>query len=212
MAIAKKTTELGIVLSKIQRTTIVVPIRGITSVIPHKWTEKNLRIMRDKHMQTTTATRNREAKNPEEEANESSYWLPDGSPGLPAVTFKCAIVDAARLYDNLTMTALKRILFVKGEGVEQLVRITGDARMREDIARLSNGQPDLRYRNEFFPWSANLTIQFISKGLNVESVVNLVDAAGQSGVCDWRPSSPKSASGDHGMFEVDPEIEVKVIG
>jgi len=35
------------------------------------------------------------------------------------------------------------------------------------------------------------------------SILALADAAGVGGIGEWRPTSPKSATGSYGTFEVD---------
>lgn len=188
---------------------IEVPIVGLTPLIPHKWSEKALRMMRDKQMSARGSTRPaREPKNAEEEAIASCYWLPDGSPGMPATAFKAAIVEAARYYSNkdLTMTLLRRVVFVEGEGQpDRLVRIDSpeDPILREDTPRNSGGVADLRYRYMFDPWSALLKVRFMPSVLPPDSVYNLVDAAGRGGIGDWRPGSPKSNTGSYGTFRID---------
>jgi hypothetical protein len=78
--------------------------------------------------------------------------------------------------------------------------------LREDMPRNSGrGQNnDLRYRYSFFPWSAILTVEFIPVLIDIESVVNLIDAGGNGGVGDWRPSAPKSMTGTFGRYQVKP--------
>jgi hypothetical protein len=144
----------------------------------------------------------REAKDPAAEAEASLYRLADGRPGMPATAFKAASVGAARLYDGVTMASLKAALFVNGEGEDQLVPIVGEATMREDTPRNSGGTADLRYRYAFWPWSALLVVTFIPALIDVESVINLIDAGGNGGVGDWRPSAPKSLTGTFGRYEV----------
>ena len=75
--------------------------------------------------------------------------------------------------------------------------------MREDMPRNANGVADLRYRPEFWPWSATLLVKYIPTQLDKDSVWNLVDASGLQGVGSWRPSSPKSMSGTFGQYRVD---------
>lgn len=191
-------------LDRIQDQLVEVPIIGITPVIPHKWSEKALRMMREKQMAGEGAVRaKREPKNPQEEAEQSCYWLPDGSPGMPATAFKSAIVEAARYYDGVTMTALKRVIFVEGDGPDVLVRIEGEQHLREDTPRNSGGTADLRYRYSFSPWSAILRVRFVPQMVTPKSVISLVDAAGRGGVGDWRPGSPKSNTGIFGTFRID---------
>lgn len=203
--------EKAIVLPRIQRSTIVVPIIGTTPLIPHRWSEKALGMMRDKQFQTRKVAA-REAKNPHEEARMATYWLEDGRPGMPATAFKGAMVGACRIFgsDVFPMTKAKLALYVEGEGVEQLVPIVGEYSMREDTPRNSGGTVDLRYRNYFTPWSASLKVQFITSMITADSVIALIEAAGIGGIGDWRPSAPKSSTGTFGQFRVDPHGKIAI--
>lgn len=188
-------------LTPIRRETVEVQIVGVSPLIPHKWSEKARTMMRTKQTGSKAQTL-REAKDPVAEAEASLYRLADGRPGMPATAFKAATIGAARLYEGVTMASLKAALFVTGEGDDQLVPIDGEMTMREDTPRNSGGTADLRYRYAFFPWSAILQVTFIPSLIDLESVVNLVDAGGNGGVGDWRPSAPKSLTGTFGRYEV----------
>jgi hypothetical protein len=196
--------DVAIKLQPLQRQRIRVPIMGVTPVIPHKWSEKALKMMLA--AQQGQPRPKKEAKNPEQEAHDATYWLPDGRPGIPATAFKAAITNGARYYDGVTMTMLKEAVFVYGEQSEdghQLVPIEGEIHMREDTPRNATGVADLRYRNEIRNWRAELVVEFVSQVLNKESVIALVDAGGNGGVGDWRPSAPKSKTGTFGQFRVE---------
>jgi hypothetical protein len=222
-------------LRRIEDLVLAADIEGVTPVIPHRWSEKSLRMMRDKQMSATSAPRARkEPKNPEEEAHDSCYWLTvvkaeqgyvtvsetgdgriygsdgiyyEGLPvetkgAIPATAFKAAMVGACRFYEGITMTQAKLLFYVEGEGPDQLVPIEGEPVMREDTPRNSGGTADLRYRMQFWPWSARLLIHFLPSMIGPDSVYALLDAAGKGGVGDWRPSSPKSATGTYGQFRL----------
>jgi hypothetical protein len=198
-------------LRRIEDMVLEADIVGITPVIPHRWSEKSLRMMRDKQTSATSAPRARkEPKNPEEEARDSCYWLDvkddDGNittkGAVPATAFKASMVGACRFYEGITMTQAKLLFYVEGEGPDQLVPIDGEPIMREDTPRNSGGTADLRYRMQFYPWSARLRIHFLPSMIGPDSVYALLDAAGKGGVGDWRPSSPKSATGTYGQFRL----------
>ena len=190
-------------LTRIERQTIEVSIIGVTPVIPHKWSEKAKGLMRAKQSAPASARPKLTAKNAEAEAEASLYRLADGRPGLPAAAFRAATIGGARFYGkDVTLVAMKASLFVLGEGDDQLVPITGEMTMREDTPRNSGGVVDLRYRYAIFPWSAVLRVQFVPSIIDAESVVNLIDAGGNGGVGDWRPSAPKSLTGSFGRYEV----------
>lgn len=197
----KATEDNTLVLKRIERRTVEVPIAGVSPLIPHKWSEKALRMMREAQS-GNKARAKKDPKIPKEEAEASLYRLTDGSPGMPATAFKASMVSAARMFEGVTMASLKSAIFVEGEGDDQLVRIFGDMTLREDTPRNANGVADLRYRYAFFPWSASLTVTFLPTFLDDASVFALVDAAGNGGVGDWRPSAPRSQTGTFGRFAV----------
>lgn len=188
-------------LTPLKKQVIDVPIVGVSPLIPHAWSEKAKRQMREKQS-GAKAQPKLDPKDPQAEAEASLYRLEDGRLGMPASAFAAATRGAARFYEGVTLVALKMALTVLGEGNEQLVPITGEMTMREDTPRNSGGGVDLRYRYNIWPWSAILTIEFMPSMIDHESVINLVDAGGNGGVGDWRPSAQKSLTGTYGRYEV----------
>lgn len=180
-----------------------IPIVGLTPIIPHRWSEKAKRSMPG-HPAKETQKGSKEPRKPKEEAEASLYTL-NGSFAYPATGFKAAIIGACRFFNNITMTEAKQLIFVEGEGPEQLVRIKGKKELREDMVRIAMGTADLRYRYCIYDWSAVLSVRFVAVTISTESVLNLVDAAGRGGIGDWRPSSPKSCTGTYGTWRVDDE-------
>lgn len=195
----------AIVLRRLERHTMNVPIIGQTPLIPHKWSEKARRMMLDK--QQGKAVSKKAPKDPEAEAHAATYWMEDGkTPGMPATAFKAAIADAARHFEGITQVLLKQSVFVIGEGADQLVPIHAERSLFESMPRNANGVADLRYRYQLWPWEATLPIEFVSSAVTPEALIALVDAAGLGGVGDWRPSSPKSKSGTYGRWTVTGEV------
>ncbi len=204
MAVTTGNETAPLVLHRLRRNIAVIPIEGQSPLIPHRWSDKARRMMLDKQMGKATAKK--APKAPEEDAREATYWLEDGRPGMPATAFKAAIADAARHFDGLAIVTVKQSVFVLGEGTEQLVAIEGPISMREDMPRNATGVADLRYRNQVFPWSAELRVEYVASTLTADALLALVDAAGLGGVGDWRPSSPKSKSGTFGRWRVKGEL------
>lgn len=190
-----------VVLKRLNDAELEIAIEGITPIIPHKWSEKALRLMREKQMsEPGTLKAKREAKDPKAEADGAAYWMEDGTPGMPATAFKAATVDACRFFQGITFVDAKQMLFIHGEGPDQLVAIHGEQELREDTPRNATGVADLRYRYQYFPWRAVLVVRFMPSMITPESVVALVDAGGRGGVGDWRPSAPKSKTGTFGTY------------
>jgi hypothetical protein len=208
MPAGKKTGAVQ--LERIQDQRVVIPITGITPIIPHSWSEKAKRMMRDKQFGKTQ--QRREPKNLEEEAEAAMYRLPDGRPGMPATAFKGAMVAACRFFQGIPMTEGRLMIFVEGEGPDQLVPLRGTEVIREDMPRNATGVVDLRYRTALLagedgsePWKADIPVIFPPRLISLESIVALLDAAGRVGVGDWRPGSPKSNTGTYGTFRIDDE-------
>jgi len=194
-------TDTAIHLEPIERRYIDVPIEGITPVIVHKWSEKAKGIMAEAQGGSKVRAK-REPKVPQAEAEAALYRLPDGTPGFPATAFKAASVGAVRLFQGITMTATKAALFIHGEGPDQLVVLEGEMAMRQDTPRNATGVADLRYRYAFWPWSTVLHVEYLPALIDEESAVRLIDAGGNGGVGDWRPSAPKSSTGTFGRYRV----------
>ncbi len=207
--VVKSSSDGPIVLKRIEREVMRVRVIGVSPVIPHKWSEKSLRMMRDSQSGTKVRAK-KEAKDGVADAEASTYYLPDGRPGIPSVAFKGAMVGAVRLFDGLTMVQVKASIFVEGDGLDEqgndLVAIKGPRILREDTPRNATGVADLRYRyaygNAEQMWSAEFNVIFLPNVIDRSSVGTLLDAAGNGGVGDWRPSAPKSTTGTFGRFEV----------
>lgn len=206
------TAQLNI--RRINTEDMLVPIEGVSPLLIHKFGAKAKQIMLDGMQGRKTP---KTAKNPEAEYEEAFYRIATASGekpryGFPAIAVKSAIVSAARFFGkDVRMTDLRQFMFVSGvltEADDQpLVEIIGEPRMREDAVRLSRGGSDMRYRPEFFPWSAVVTLTYVKSALTQDSVLSLVDAAGLGvGVGEWRPEK----GGDFGRFRVI-EGEVTVI-
>ena len=195
-----------IVLERLNDDKITVPIIGSTPVIPHKWSEKALGMMRAKQFGQTVKVK-RDPKDPEEDAIAATYWIDQEKDlaGIPAVSFKGAMVSACRFFEGLSMTEARTLFYVEGIQVESdiLVPIIGEKKLREDTTRNATGVADIRYRYQWWPWRCELTVRYPTKILAPNSVLALIDGAGRVGVGDWRPGSPKSNTGTYGVFRID---------
>lgn len=175
-----------------------VKLVGDSALICHAWSKKAKQQMLDKQMKKAKA--GREAKDPEQDFQDSLYPLENGSFGFPAVAFKAAAVSACRYADGLKMTEARGAFHILGEMIE----IDGEPTPREDMVRVGMGTADIRFRGEFKKWSAVLPLRINTLALSVEQVVNLFNLAGFGvGVGEWRPEK----DGSYGMFHVASEGE-----
>lgn len=193
-------------LPRLQIATISIPIIGDSPLITHAWSQKAKQMMADK--QQKKAAKGREAKNPWEDFVGGLYWVSEqpevldeaaieqGRFGFPTVGLKAAAVDACTSVAGMTKVGSRQGFHLDGE----LVEILGPApSMREDIARVGMGVADLRYRPEFTPWGAILTVKVNTAAMSPEQVVGLFDLAGFAvGIGDWRPQR----GGPYGRFHV----------
>jgi hypothetical protein len=196
-------------LKRIGRAMAGISIEGTAPLIVNQFSAKARQIMLDKQMGKTVQ---REPKSPEELYQASLYPMSGDRYGFPATAFKAATVDGARYFkgSKITMTALKQMIFIKGEGSSMLIPLNGVPKMREDTVRNAPGVADLRFRGEFWPWSARLEIVYVPSMIDVSSILALVDAAGMGGVGEWRPASKESKTGMYGTWHV-PDQDVKEV-
>lgn len=203
MAGAAATEFSPIELPQLEIKRVEVTVIGDTTLIMHKWSDKAKGMMQAK--QQKKASQGREAKNPEQEFKDSIYRLEDGSPGFPAIGFKAAAVTACTSVAGITKVAARQAFHINRE----LVPILGSQpTMREDPVRVGMGTADLRYRAEFKLWYAVLEIDYNTRALSVEQIMNLLNTAGFGvGVGEWRPER----DGDHGRFHCASEGEVEAL-
>jgi hypothetical protein len=206
-------------LKRVGRVMARIPVEGTAPLIVNKFSAKAMQIMLDKQMGEAVQ---REPKNPEQLFRDSLHVLPpaDGQDryGFPATGFKAAMVNAARYFkgSKITMELLKQAIYVRGEGSGMLVPLldgTAPAvpKMRQDNVRNASGVADIRFRGEFWPWSATLEVVYVSGLLSLGSIVALADAAGLGGVGEWRPASKESKTGVYGTWHVPDSADINEI-
>lgn len=183
-------------LPKLNLGRMEVTLVGDAPLICHAWSHKAKLEMLGKQMKK--ARQKKEAKNPDQDFEDSLYKMPGGGFGFPAVAFKSAMVGACRFAEGIKMTEIRGALHVIGE----LVPIAGEPTPREDMVRLGGLTADIRYRGEFREWKAKLTIEFNASVISPEQIVNLLTLAGFGvGVGEWRPER----NGSYGRFHVQTE-------
>lgn len=205
-AITKSKADQTVTLAPLNIGVMEITVVGDSPLIVHKFSEKAKKAMLDKQMKK--ASPGKEAKDPWRDFVESMYWL-DGMPtkptekdvekgrfGFPAVAFKAAAVTACTSIGDMTKVAARQAFHVEHEFVEI---IGPPPSMREDVCRVGMGTADLRYRGEFMPWSAKLTVKFNANLMSAEQIINLFETAGFAvGVGEWRPER----DGQFGRFHV----------
>jgi len=144
------------------------------------------------------------------------YQATDGWRGIPAASFRCAMVSACKLC-NFVMTHAKLSVFVEADGFDEaesipLVRIVkGEPEKVVMAVRLPNGKADLRARAMWRPgWEALVRVQFDADQFTLEDVANLMMRVGiQVGIGEGRPDSRKSCGLGWGLFKLSESKEIK---
>jgi hypothetical protein len=197
------TIETPTKLLALDMKTILVNLEGITPFICHNWDEKNIKKMQEKH--AGTASKGREKRNPIAEYEAAYYRLPDGRPGMKLIAFKnAAVTSVTSLGKEFTKVGARQAFFIlrdKDGGELTPIYYPEDTPpyMRTDTVPVGMGGTDLRYRPEFLRWGVTLAIEFNSRAISQDQLVNLINLGGFSvGVGEWRPEK----NGDHGRFKV----------
>ena len=184
-----------ITLEEMQQSILTTRIQGVSPLIQHKWSEKALNMLRDKH--AGVKVKNRDVRVPEQEFKDAAYVCDDGRFGFPAGGIKKCLINAAHKDIGLEKTLLRKSLFI----------LPDDPIMREDIMKVGQGSTDLRYRPEFRNWSIVIKIEFDSLSLTQKTILNLIQRAGFGvGLGEMRPEK----SGEYGRFEVDQQYHHQI--
>ncbi len=209
-----------IILPQLQLADVVVTVVGDTPLIVHAWSEKAKRQMLDKQLKAPK--QGREAKDPEQDFQDSLYKMDGGGYGFPSVAFKTAAVDACTSISGVTKVEARQAFHIVGESTktkmtwnggamrQDLVRILGDdPEMREDMVSLNGTVADIRYRAQFVQWWCHLDIRYNSRTLSHPQILNLLEIAGFGvGIGEWRPQK----NGQYGLFHVATAEELDWIG
>lgn len=178
---------------------VKIPIVGISPLIVHAWSSKSIKMIEDKQ-QGKAKNKKHDIRVPEEDYEHAKHKSPLGFDGFPAAGFKAAMIRGAKMI-GMVMKDTQTSFFIKADCEEtQLVKISGNSRMRTDMVRVGMGSSDIRYRPEYPEWSATLTIEFNSGVLSPDQIYQLVKAAGYGcGVGEMRPEKGKF---NYGRFKL----------
>lgn len=208
----KKPAE--VMIPKIQTSIATITLRGTAPLIVHAFGAKARKMILDKQKKVAKVAR--EAKDPFQDFVESLYILPgaklpagklesgDAWPfkantfGFPKTAFKQSAIGACSYIMGVTKVHVRGAIHIIGDDIVPIKY--SKLVMREDVVRIGpiqNRVADIRFRGEFRDWSVTLQIQFNSRLLTIEQVVNLFEHAGfHVGVGEWR----KEKDGDFGTF------------
>lgn len=188
----------SVITSKQNR--IFVEVRGTAPLIMNSFSQKSLEQMLRKHMGHTVT---KEAKVPSECVKNATIYNVAGEVCMPTTAFKKGMLSAAAQSKSFAKTKLRVMLFVCGNSVPIVFK---ERSSRMDVVRVGGkgagtGTPDIRFRPQFDGWSARLGLLF-ADCISVEAVIDLLDAAGNVGIGEWRPEK----DGNFGTYAFDRAI------
>jgi len=193
-------------------------IRGLSPYVQHAFSAKQQRIMEatQRAGQQSRGRKVRQPKDFEQLYRDAMHISVEGWCGIPAPSFRNAIIDACRLV-GFRMTHAKLSVFVIADGTDgedgsQLVKIIGTPQPYKAPVRNDSGVADIRWRPMWREWSAQVSIEWDVDQFAAQDLLNLMARAGkQVGIGEGRPNSPNSNGLGFGRFEVvtDELMEIK---
>jgi len=188
--------------------TAIFLLTGTEPYVQHAFSAKARQEMKDKQLAGSTANKGkaRDPKDFEECYRQSLHVSKDGWYGIPAASFRAAIISACRIV-GFKMTLAKLSVFVPADGIDNndgtpLIRITkGEPHSVEHMVRIQN-TTDIRVRGMFDPgWEAELSIRYDADQFTEADICNLLVRVGsQVGIGEGRPDSKTSAGMGWGLF------------
>lgn len=166
--------------------TAIFTIRGTAPLVQHKFSAKAKEMMKAAQEGGSTQKgkgKKKEPKNFQETYEQARYISRQGWDGVPAPSFRNAMIAACRLV-GFKMTHAKLSVFVEADGYDQedgtpLVRITkGEPRVHEGRTILQTGVADIRWRPMWEEWEAILRVRFDADQFTLDDVANLLQRAG----------------------------------
>jgi hypothetical protein len=211
--VAKSPEAQNIVISRPVFKTAVFKITGTAPLVIHRISKKLEGEFLDKiRLGSKPAGKKKFApQDPDEICDAGRYYGETNGErweGFNAAAIRCALISACRLC-NFKMTIAKMSVFCVADGRDilnplySLVRIHGDSKRSEMMARTETGVAMLTIRPMYFPWSADVRLRWDASQFSIEDLANLLMRAGQQvGIGEGRPDSKNSAGMEWGLFEV----------
>lgn len=186
-------------------------IVGTAPYVQHKFSQKAIEQMKSAQEAGSRAKtkKKREPKDFQECYNQAQYISREGWNGIPATSFRAAMVSACRTV-GFVMTRAKLGFFIEADGYDAtskkpLVKFTkGKPEYFEEPVSLDSGGTDIRIRPMWTEgWEAVVRIRFDADMFDVSDIANLLLRAGQQvGIGEGRPDSKKCVGVGWGTFDV----------
>lgn len=208
---SKKAENVAITIAPPNMQTAQFTIVGTAPYVQHKFGARPKQAMHDTQAAGSTAKKGskKAPKNFKRCFEDAMHKAEAGWPGIPASSFRCAMVSACRIC-GFHMTKAKLAVFVEADGYSgddatPLIKITkGKPVYHETSVRLATGVIDLRARPMWHPgWEAKVRIRFDADMFTLQDVTNLLARVGvQVGIGEGRPDSKQSTGMGWGLFKI----------
>jgi len=186
--------------------TVVFTIKGTAPYVQQRFWKKAEMMATQQAGTQAKSRKNRVARNFERDFKEAMHLSSEGWAGIPAPSFRNAMISACKLV-QYHMTKAKLAIFVEADGLDQdgmpIVRLYGTAEQHTGYARNDNGSVDIRSRPMWREWTAKPRVRFDADMFSETDVANLMHRVGQQvGLGEGRPDSKDSAGLGWGLFEI----------
>jgi len=203
----KKQQESAVIISPPNFKIIELNIKGDSPFVQLKFSEKTKNQLLEKMATEGKAKKQKSARNYDEEFLQAMYEAEKGWRGIPASSFRNAIISACRTV-GFKMTLAKLSIFIEADGFDKhdgtpLIKIEGKPEMVQHAVRNATGVVDFRTRAMWKSWSAKVRIRYDADQFNQTDVVNLLMRVGaQVGIGEGRPDGKQSAGMGWGLFSI----------
>lgn len=186
----------------------VFKIKGTAPYVQARFSAKAMQAMKEKMLAGSTAKgkKVREARNFDDDFEQAKHVSEQGWVGIPASSFRQAIISACRLV-GFRMTLAKLSVFVAADGFDRvdgipLIKLqAGEPERTEMAVRNATGVADIRVRPMWREWAADVTVSYDADQFTLQDVTNLMQRVGmQVGIGEGRPDSRDSAGLGWGTF------------
>jgi hypothetical protein len=188
--------------------TVAFHLIGTSPYMQARFAEKTLNKIREtQEAGSQKGKKERVPRDFKSDYEAAQYISSEGWNGIPAGSFRTAMIDCCRLV-NFKMTYAKLSVFIEADGFDKqngkpLVRIHGKHEMNIDGVRNATGVLDLRSRPMWRDWSVDLRVRFDEDQFSLADVTNLLSRVGlQCGIGEGRPNSRDSTGIGFGLFKL----------
>lgn len=215
----KSTTHRIDLIDRIDRTVQISPpkletatfaIIGTAPLVIHRFSQKAKNGMLDTMKAGSLAKKGKKREPLDVDAafQQARYISTEGWDGFNVSAIRAGLIGVCRLV-NFKMTLAKLSLFVECDGRDALepeyglIRIYGEPRKTEMVARVETGTAYVTIRPCYDDWRAIIRIRYDAEQFTLEDVTNLLARLGeQSGIGEGRPNSKNSAGMGWGTFRI----------